>query len=419
MSDDDKKISRREFIKGAGLGSLSSIIALTTAGSLIGNALAQDNKSSTPTPAPEKPDIPMRPFGKTGVQVTILSLGGIIDFIPNQIILKKSIDWGINYWDTADSYAGGNSEIGIGQFFEKFPEARKKIFLITKTDSRNPDGLSKSLKTSFERMKTDYIDLYFIHSLNDANELSPEVKAWAEKMKKEGKIKFFGFSSHQGMAQHLQHASSLGWVDGIMMTYNYRIMHKDDMKRAVEACYKAGIGLTAMKSQGGGPVRTDSEAELQLAGRFIQKGFSPQQAKLKAIWENSAIATICSQINNLSTLQANIAAAMDKTKLELSDLSALRTYAESTCNSYCAGCASLCNGAMVGSASVGHIADVMRYMMYYRTYGEPELAREHFSNLPEAVRARMASLDYSPAERVCPQGLAIGEIMRDAVRLLA
>ena len=415
MSDDEKKITRRDFIKGASLGSLSSIIALTT-GSLLGNAIAQDKTSATPTPAPEKPDMPMRPFGKTGVKVSILSLGGIIDFTANQIILKKSIDWGINYWDTAASYIGGNSEIGIGQFFEKFPEARKKIFLITKSGTRDPEGLSKSLKTSLERMKTDYIDLYFIHGLEDANELSPEVKAWAEKMKKEGKIKFFGFSAHRNMAQFLQHASSLGWVDGIMMTYNYRIMHKDDMKMAVEACHKAGIGLTAMKSQGGGPVKTDSEAELKLAGRFIQKGFSPQQAKIKAIWENSAITSVCSAMYNLSTLQANVAAAVDKTKLELSDLNALRTYAESTCNGYCAGCVSLCNGAMGGDI---HIADVMRYMMYYRTYGEPELARGHFSMLPETVRARMASLDYSPAERVCPQGLAIGEIMRDAARLLA
>jgi hypothetical protein len=265
-------------------------------------------------------------------------------------------------------------------------------------------------------MKTDYVDLFFIHGTNDANELTPEIKAWAEKTKKEGKIKFFGFSTHQGMASQLQSASSLGWVDGIMMTYNYRIMHNDDMKKAVEACYKAGIGLTAMKTQGGGPVKTDSEAEIKLAGRFIQKGFSPQQAKLKAIWENSMIASICSAMYNLSNLQANISAAVDKTKLELSDLNALRTYAESTCNGYCAGCASLCNGAMGGDT---HIADVMRYMMYYRNYGEPELAREHFSTLPETERAKMASLDYSPAERACPQGLAIREIMREASRLLA
>ncbi|MCX6998708.1 MAG: aldo/keto reductase, partial [Candidatus Sumerlaeota bacterium] len=100
MSDDEKKMSRREFIKGAGLGSLSSIIALTT-GSLLGNALAQDKTHATPTPAPEKPNMPMRPFGKTGGKVSILSLGGIIDFTANQIILKKSLDWGVNYWDTS------------------------------------------------------------------------------------------------------------------------------------------------------------------------------------------------------------------------------------------------------------------------------------------------------------------------------
>jgi hypothetical protein len=55
------------------------------------------------------------------------------------------------------------------------------------------------------------------------------------------------------------------------------------MKEAVEACYRAGIGLTAMKTQGGGPVKSDSESEIEMAGRFIQKGFSDNQAKLMAV----------------------------------------------------------------------------------------------------------------------------------------
>ena len=74
--------------------------------------------------------------------------------------------------------------------------------------------------------------------------------------------------------------AKLGWIDGIMMAYNFRLMHTDRMKRAVEACVKAGIGLTAMKTQGGGSIKTDTDIELKMAGRFLLKGFTDAQAKL-------------------------------------------------------------------------------------------------------------------------------------------
>ncbi len=76
-----------------------------------------------------------------------------------------------------------------------------------------------------------------------------------------------------------------------MMTYNYRLMHTDEMRRAVEACVKAGIGLTAMKTQGGGQVLTGGPEEIRIGGRFVQGGFTEGQAKLKAVWENPQIAS--------------------------------------------------------------------------------------------------------------------------------
>jgi len=414
MTPENKKLSRRDFIKDAGIGGISTLVSLATGG-LVGNLMAQD-ATPTETPKPEIPPMPKRPFGKTGVNVSILAVGGITDFTTNQIILKKSLDWGINYWDTADCYNGGNSEIGIGQFFEKNPDARKKVFLVSKSCERSLDGMSKLLARSFERMKTDYIDLYFIHGISNIKEMAPEMKGWAEKMKKEGKIKFFGFSAHKNMAELLQMAPSLGFIDGIMMTYNYRIMHKDDMKKGVEECQKAGIGLTAMKTQGGGQVKTDTEEELKLAGQFIQKGYTPHQAKLKAVWQNPAIATICSAMYNLTVLSANVAAAVDNTKLELSDLMELKTYAAKNCSGYCAGCASICDAAM-GRDS--HIADVMRYVMYQKEYGDAEMARREFASLPEDVRYSLRHLDFAAAERACPQKMPIGKIMREAADLLA
>ena len=410
MSKKQKELSRRDFIK------VSSAAGISVIGLSAGvQALAKDKPTPAVKPAVEINTVPTRMFGKSKIPVSMLSLGGIFDITNNLIMLKKCLDLGVTYWDTADCYVGGNSEIGIGMFFEKFPETRKKVFLVSKSDKTNTAGMTELFNRSLERMKTDYIDLYFLHG-KGYQDLTPEVKAWAEKMKKEKKIKLFGFSTHNNMAMNLMEASKLGWVDGIMPAYNYRLMHEEAMKKAVDACYKAGIGITAMKTQGGSAVKTDSDAELALAGKFVQKGFTPQQAKLKAIWSNPAICSICSQMPNLAILSANAAAAMDKTTLQLSDFRALKQYAAKTCSTYCEGCSDICDGAMNTESK---IADVMRYMMYYRSYGNAEMAINEFAKLPAHIRETMDSVDYSAAESRCPRNLEISKIMKDAVKILA
>ncbi|NIO07642.1 MAG: aldo/keto reductase, partial [Deltaproteobacteria bacterium] len=95
------------------------------------------------------------------VNVSCLSLGGIFDVTSNQLVLRQALNRGVTYWDTATSYVGGKSEIGIGKYFEKYPEARKKVFLVTKSGASSPRGLTKHLNRSLDRMKTDYIDLFF------------------------------------------------------------------------------------------------------------------------------------------------------------------------------------------------------------------------------------------------------------------
>ncbi|MGD8668342.1 MAG: aldo/keto reductase, partial [Desulfobacterales bacterium] len=250
--------SRRHFLKATGAAGLGSVMS-----PMIALARTADRTSVVPT----------RPFGKTGANVSILSLGGMFDIASNQLLMKQALDWGVTYWDTADCYQRG-SEKGIGKFLNRQPDARKKLFIVSKSDARDPDGMTRLLDRSLDRMKTDYVDLYFVHAVYDVSELGERTKAWAEKAKAAGKIRFFGFSTHSNMEECLLEASRLGWIDGIMMTYNYRLMHSDDMRRAVDACVEAGIGLTAMKTQGGGQVRTDSESELKLAGRFLQKGFT-------------------------------------------------------------------------------------------------------------------------------------------------
>jgi len=153
-----------------------------------------------------------------------------------------------------------------------------------------------------------------------------------------------------------------------------------------------------------------------MVSRFLERGFSDKQAKLKAVWDNPNIAGICSQMPTLTILAANVAASRDMTALAVEDIRALADFAEDTRDGYCAGCSSICQEAVGGAAPIG---EVMRGLMYHKHYGDPELAKNLLAGLSEETRARLASLDYSQAERACPQGLAIAELMREAGELMA
>jgi hypothetical protein len=401
MTQQKTNWSRRKFMKAAAIAGVGSVVTSVT-----GRAEAAEKHQRVPT----------RAFGKTGQQVSTLSLGGTVNTASNQLMLRQAVQWGVTYWDTAPSYSWGRSEGGFGKYLAKYPQDRKKIFLVTKSNAWSPGGMTDDLNTSLERMNTDYIDLYFVHGISSISEMDDDTKAWAEKQKRAGKIRFFGFSTHSNMEGCLLEASRLGWIDGIMMTYNYRLMHSDDMRRAVDACVKAGIGLTAMKTQGGGQVRTDSESELKLAGRFLQKGFTDAQAKLKAVWQNPQIASICSQMPNMSLLMANTAAALDKTQLSAGDNALLQRYVVETRSAYCTGCRAICESCVQGQAPIG---DVMRYLMYARSYGNHQEAIDLFKKIPAKVRAQLIHLDYRLAEQKCPQKMPIGKLMQQAVEELS
>jgi predicted aldo/keto reductase-like oxidoreductase len=393
--------TRRAFLKTACAGGVGSIITLK-------NNLAKASDESIV--------VPTRPFGQTGIEVPILGFGTSLHVSFSQLLLRQAVKWGVTYWDTANTYMGGNSEKAIGKYFGKYPQDRKKIFLVTKTHAMTAKSRTRDLNLSLERMKTDYIDLFFIHSVWSADELDNQTKSWAEKAKAAGKIRLFGFSTHSNMEECLLAGAKLDWIDAIMMTYNYRLMHTDEMRRAVDACVKAGIGLTAMKTQGGGQVRNDSQTELDLAGRFLQKGFTDAQAKLKAVWQNQNIASICSEMPNMTILMANVAAAINKTGLSAGDTQLLRQYARETRASYCAGCTDICESAVAADVPIG---DVMRYLMYARSYDDRRRASHYLKKIPKERCRQMINLDYSLAEQKCPQKMAIGKLMQEALNELS
>lgn len=410
MSSNNKKCSRRDFLKITGAAGVGSI--LTSMGHL---ANATD-KSETKTGGPRI--MPTRPFGKTGVNVPILGLGGSQDLMSKQLLLRQAQKMGVTYWDTAHKYEGGKSEEAIGKYFGRYPDNRKRAFLATKTNSSDPVRMSQHLDTSLKRLKTSYIDLYFIHGVSNViNEIDKNTKAWVEKAKAKGKIRLFGFSTHRNMEQCLMDAARLGWIDGIMTSYNYRLMHADAMKRAVDACARAGIGLTAMKTQAPffarfyADVGKENDSATKLTEEFMAKGFTPEQAKLKAVWENPNIACICSEMPNMTILQANVAAALDKTELSFQDKGLLERYARETSYGYCAGCGSRCESTVNERIP---ISDIMRCLMYRNGYGETERARGVFRELPLPPLRRIAAIDFSQAEKVCPQKMPIARLIEKA-----
>ena len=245
-------------------------------------------------------------------------------------------------------------------------------------------------------------------------------------MKSEGRIRHFGFSTHQNMEECMITAAKLGGIDGIQTSYNFRLMHTDRMKKAVDACVNAGIGLTAMKTASPGvigrvrqaPELTERDKDLlsKHTRHFLEKGFTDIQARLMAVWQNPHVASIVSYMPNMTILKANADAALNWRKLSRHDMNLLKQYARETASEYCAGCAAICESTVEGNVP---ISDLMRYLMYYHGYGEPNRARSLFKELPLDTRRRIFRTDYKAAERRCPQRMHIGRLMRKAARELA
>jgi len=410
MDVESNKLDRRNFLKTVGASGLGVVLAA-------GKLKADANEPNKPKKEKEEklPQVPRRVLGKTGVEVPVLSLGIMFNAVDKQIVLKKAADWGVTFWDTSYGYAGGNSEIGIGNFIAKNPDIRKDLFIVSKASgAKNIDDVENRLQESLKRMNTNYIDLYYgVHGLSDPANLTDELRKWAQDAKKRKLIKFFGFSTHSNMAKCLAGASKLDWIDAIMPSYNFRLMQDAEMQDAVEACSKANIGLIAMKVQGH---KVETEGDKKLADHFIKSGFTEGQAKVKIVLEDKRITTACLGMENLTNFTLNINAVLDRTTLTQADKDVFKEYALATCSGYCAGCSHICDLAMADKL---YVNEVMRSLMYYNNYGLQDEARQTFAQIPSEARNRLLCVDYTAAEHRCPQHLPIARLVAEAVGKLA
>ena len=399
MAKDGNGITRRDLL---GLGGAA-------AGAALVGGLALPSLPAGAEEAP-LPQVPRRTLGKTGKTVPILLLGGMAldrKFDPK---IAEAVRFGVNYVDAADCYLGGQSEAALAAYFAKAGN-RDRFWVTTKSDKHDPKGFEQTVFRSLENLRSDYVDLYYLHGLDDPDLLNDDLAVTVLRLKKAGKIRHFGFSCHGNNVVALLHlAAKTRWVESVMFRYNYRSYGNGELNAAIDAAHRAGVGLVAMKTQGAEAGIRDAWKKFEKTGKWTK-----HQAVLKAVWEDERISAAVSNMDTFEKLRANIAAALDRTSLARSEREALDRYAAATRPYACDGCDHLCGAAVSAEARIG---DTLRYLMYHDAYGEPAKARELFSRLPAGAR-RLSQLDLSAAGQACPHGVDVTGLMRRAESVLA
>jgi predicted aldo/keto reductase-like oxidoreductase len=269
----DKGINRREFMVRTSVG-------MATLGLGVVPALAADKE------LPKTPEIVYRTLGRTGLQLPVVSFGVMNTDSPD--LIRKAVDLGIKHLDTAHRYMRGNSETVIGQVLEE-RKCRDKVYLATKmyfdrekerkvfvgeesgradpaTEKRFDDQLALSLK----RLRTDYVDILYLHSCEGPlmPVYEPMMKVFS-KVKQAGKARFIGITTHVNEPEVIRAAVDAGIWDVILTSYNFMQHHKEDVKKAIQYAVDKGVGIIAMKTQGGvalnreKPVQVDHGAALK------------------------------------------------------------------------------------------------------------------------------------------------------------
>ncbi|WP_406694871.1 aldo/keto reductase [Singulisphaera sp. Ch08] len=414
MSDDQTNSpDRREFLQAGALATAAALGAAT--------GLQAQNEAAKPT------TLPKRKLGKTGVEITLLEMGtgalrerGVLDRL-----LRLAYASGVRTFDTANLYG---TEPGFKKWFEQAPEVRKDVVLVTKDEVDTPKQMLKMLDQRLEALGTDYVDFYFVHGLGDHHTLDEsinfvkgqEFKETAEAIRKSGKAKFVGFSTHhKDRAQTIQAAAEGGIVDAIMLMYTPWLDKDSPLNKALDTCYSKGVGLISMKQVAGQfpakPKFNVLEEVVRRAPMLAERKLSPYQGLLHAIWTDERISGSCVSIKTTEQLREDADAARRYEPLKTTEIEQLRDAALAFGPTLCADCDGRCSVAAGTKAELG---DLTRFLTYHEHHGIRVEARRQYAALSPEARD-WAGADLEAARAACPNKLNFAKLLPDADRYLA
>jgi uncharacterized protein len=308
------EIERRSFLQ-AGLASAGGVLAT----SVLRNQIASPALPLQTTNSAAD-QIPRRPLGKTNAQVSIIGLGGYhLGAVESRDLairlVQEAVDAGINFFDNAWEYNDHRSEEWMGLGLQG---RRDKVFLMSKvcTHGRDKKVAMQQLEESLKRLGTDHLDLWQIHEVIYEND--PDLhfaKGGAvealDEAKKQGKVRFVGFTGHKSPAIHLKMLAHEYPFDAVQMPLNcFDATFRSFEGQVLPELQRRGIAALGMKSLGGD-------------GQPIVYGVVKAEEALRYAM-SLPVATTISGVDSLDVLRQNVAIARGFQPMPPQEMQALR-----------------------------------------------------------------------------------------------
>ena len=368
---------------------------------------------------------------KYGNDLSILGYGcmrfprkqGKIDMAETEKLIRLAIAQGVNYFDTAYIYPG--SEAAVGEILEK-TGLRSKVNIATKLPHyliKSIDGIEKLFQEELRRLRTDHVDYYLMHMLNDTdtwNRLKAlGIEAWIAEKKKSGAIRQVGFSYHGNSETFCKLLDAYDW-EFCQVQYNYLDEHSQAGRRGVEYAYSKGIPVIIMEPLRGGRLvdLLPEQAKALFAAYPVKR--SPAEWGLRWLWDQESATVVLSGMGREDMLRENLRVASQVRSGELGaeerDLYAqvVRTINESV-KVGCTGCG-YCQPCPKGVDIPGTFA------AYNRWHGEEKsgafMDYLKCTTLRKNATAASNCIGCGKCEAHCPQGIAIRKELKEAQKVL-
>ena len=357
-----KSLNRRNFLKTAAAGLGGYVM------------LSPDKTPELQSNPDKKHKIIYRTLGKTGIKVPVISMGVMNADNPN--LVKAALDAGIVYLDTAWSYQRGRNEKMISSVIKDYP--RDSYVIATKIPGRpvnRQTGLYTEETTgkefinkfneSLERLELDYVDILYLHNVRrqESALFKPLMKAM-ETIKKEGRTRFVGVSTHRNEPEVIQAAIDSKFYDVVLTSYNFKQDHIKQLQETIAKAAEAGLGIIGMKTFAGGYL--DEEKT---------KPVNPKAA-IRFALKNKNIHTIIPGFTSFEQMEIDISAMEDLTYTE-KDSEALELSSNTQGGVYCQGCRTCVDQCPKHLP----IPDLMRAHMYAYAYKNYWKAKDLVSSL--------------------------------------